>query len=274
MKKTILFGLALTLLVGGCTRNKPGEKTILGMGTDYFLFPETLKGKVKELKEYNYWAIEKDGKITKGDLINWKMLDSIGSTKNLVAYFDNAGLLIRYDLLDENNVERYSSIAKTENGKWIRFENKMRDSITSYGIPKYDDQGYFIEGNDYNPVKDTLLYKYVFTHDKNGHYTKAEFFNSRNKRTNFMDLSVDAEGKVIEIKFFNRNDSLRSTMKNEYNDNGYIIRQITYNERTKNTSTWNYKDLTSDDHGNWLQSYANIDNGKYKILIERSYTYY
>lgn len=262
------------LIVASYAQKNPAEKTILGMGTDYLFMPETMKGKVKEVKELNYWASEKNGKITKGNLMTWKELDSIGSTKNFVAYFDNTGVLTKYDNLDENNAIRNSNIGTIENGKWKRFESKTKDSISSYWIPQYDNMGYLIGGSSYRPIKDTLIVRQVFTHDGKGNYTKYEYFNSKNKRTAYQVISLNANGKVNEVKYFNKNDSLTGSLINTYNDKGFLIKQLSSSEKPKSTSPWIYKDLKFDDHGNWLECFAVIDNGKYKVLATRSYTYY
>ena len=91
MKKIIFLILIISLIIGSWSNKKPLEKTVLGMWTDYYFIPNTLKGKVKEVKELNYWAIEKDAKIAKGELMTKKDLDSVGSTPNLIAYFDDKG---------------------------------------------------------------------------------------------------------------------------------------------------------------------------------------
>ena len=273
MKKFIFLSLIIALIFGSCNKNKPVETTILGMWTNYYLIPVTLKGKVKEVKELNYWAIEKDGKITKGELMTQKDLDSIGSTPNFIAYFDDKGTLIKNDNLDGENVTE-SSIGTFENGKCIRFDNKVKDSTTYYIIPEYDSLGYTIGANVYRPLVDTILSKNIFSHDSKGNFTRFDYFNYKNQKTGYHVLSLDEKGNVIESKYFNKADSLRSSMTNTYDANGSMIKQQTFNVRTKNSETWDYKDLKSDDHGNAIEYYANVNNGKYKIFAERSFIYY
>ncbi|MGD0341610.1 MAG: hypothetical protein ABSA76_07875 [Bacteroidales bacterium] len=273
MKKVIFSSLVIALIIGGCARNKPVEKTVLGMWTDYYLIPNTLKGKIKELKELNFWAIEKDGKITKGELMTIKDLDSVGSTKNLIAYFDDKGNITRCDRLDKENVIQ-SYIGTIENGKCTRWDIKVKDSITSYVIPLYDDQGYLTGAKAYTPLVDTLIEKYVFTHDSKGNFTKFEYFDYKNQRTGYNINLLNDKGNIIESRYFDKADSLRSTMTNMYDDNGNMTKQVTYSERRKTTVIWDYKDLKSDDHGNVIEYYANVDNGKYKIFVERTFIYY
>jgi len=274
MKETTFICILAIAIIAGCSLKKLSEKTILGMGTDYFLYPETMNGKVKEVKEVNYWAIEKDGQVTKGNPLTWKDLDSIGSTKNFVAYFDNSGILTRYDLLNDDNTSRYSDIGTIVNGKYVKWESKQRDSIYMYAIPQYDNSGFLIGGSIYRPIKDTLVTKQVLTHDGEGNYTKIEYFNPKNQRTNYYVFTLDVEGKVLESKYYNKSDSLVFTFINGYNDKGSPIKLDANFVKSKRTSKWEMNDIAVDDHGNCLMRFSKIDDGKYKIIAERTYIYY
>lgn len=273
MKRIIFLSLIISLIIGSCANNKPVEKTLLGMWTDYYLIPNTLKGNVKEVQELNYWAIDKDGKITKGELMTRKDLDSIGSTNNFKAYFDDKGTLTKYDLLSGGNVIE-SHIGTIENGKCIRWDYKLKDSTSYYIIPEYDNLGQLIGAAGYRPLADTLVNKLVLAYDSKGNCTRFEYFNSKKQKTGYHVCSLDEKGNIIEAKYFNKKDSLTYTLTNIYDKNGSIIKQQTVVEKPKSTGTWDYKDLKFDEHGNWIETYANIDNGKYKIFAERSYIYY
>lgn len=274
MKKIKFTCGLIMLIVCSCTQQKPADKTVLGMGTDYVYFPETLTGKIKELRETNYWAVEKDGKISKGNPISWKDLDSVGSTKNLVAYFDDKGTLTRYDLIDENNVIRNSTIMTVENGKAIRWDFKSKDSTTQYLIPEYDSQGFNAGGKIYNPVADTLVVRSVITNNEKGNLIKLEYFNFKNLKGSYQEFSLNEQEKVIETKFFSKDDTLRQTFSNTYNDKGFLATQTVKIERPKSIINWEVQHLLFDDYGNWLQCYSNIDNGKFKLVAERTYIYY
>jgi hypothetical protein len=273
MKKFTLLGLVIALILGSCARNKPVETTLLGMWTDYYLIPATLKGKVKEMKELNYWAIEKDGKTIKGELMSKKDLDSIGSTPNLVAWFDEKGNLTKYDNLDRENVIQ-SNIGTIENSKYVRWDYKLKDTAFQYVIPEYDNLGYLVGAKIYRPLVDTLVNKVVLAHDSKGNTTRFEYFNYKNQKTGYHICSLDEKGNYTEAKYFNKNDSLAYTLTNIYDTTGSIIKQQTLDEKTKSTGIWDFKDLKFDDHGNWIEISVNIDNGKFKIFSERSYIYY
>ena len=274
MKKITIIWILAVILPWGCTQKKPVEKTILGMGTDYMYFPETLNGKIKELRETNYWANEKDGKITKGNPATWKDLDSVGSTQNLVAYFDITGTLTKYDLVDENNVIRNSRILTIENGKYVRWEFKLKDSTFQYVIPEYGSQGYFTGGKVYRPIVDTLISRFVITYDEKGNYTRLEYFNFKNQKGSYQVFRLNEPGKVIETKFFTKDDTLVQTFVNTFSDKGFLTTQKVYIEKPKSTTSWDVQDLEFDDHGNVLLIFSSIDEGKFKLVAERTYLYY
>src|SRR5512133_2404198 len=177
MKKIIFLSLILSLLNGSWVINKPAEKTVLGMWTDYYLITKTLKGKVKELKELNYWADEKDGKIAKGAIMTKKDLDSVGSTPNLVAFFDEKGILTKYNTLDGENIMR-SDIATIKNGKYVRWDQKLKDNPLYYIIPEYDTKGNLSTVSGFRPLVDTLVSKLVLGYDTKGNFIRFDYYNS------------------------------------------------------------------------------------------------
>ena len=272
-KKTFICGWAM-LIICSCAQQKPVEKTVLGIGTDYMYFPESLTGKIKELRETNYWAVEKEGKIIKGDPATWKDLDSVGSIRNLVAYFDDKGTLTRYELIDEKNVIRNSIVGTLENGKVVRWDFKSKDSTTQYVIPEYDNKGYFVGGKTYRPIADTIISRFVLTYDDNGNYTRVENFDFKNMKRSYQVFSLNELQKVIEVKFYSGDDTLRQTFMNTYNDKGLLATQTVTTERPKSVIKWDVQDLLFDDNGNLLQCYSNVDDGKFKLVAERTYIYY
>lgn len=273
MKNLSLLSLVITIIIGGCNRPKSVETTVIGMGTNYYLLPFTLNGKVREFKELNYWAVGKEGQITKGNLMTKKDLDSIGSTPNFIVSFDINGILTLNNLLDGETITN-TTFATVENGKWTKFDAKIKDSLVHYFIPKYDNSGYFTGGSDYRAKADTLLGKFEITNDINGRPVKFDYYNYKSEKTNSDVCSYDEKGNIIETKSFNKADSLVSTMTNLYNEKGSMVKQQVVYEKPKRTEIWDYKDLKTDDHGNIIEYYTDVDNGKYKIFSVRSIAYY
>jgi hypothetical protein len=274
MKKISIIPILAIIIAWGCSQKKPAEKTLLGMGTDWMYYPEVMNGKIKEVRETNYWAAEKDGKIVKGIPATWKDLDSVGSTKNFIAYFDITGVMTGYDLLDEENVIRESSIGTMENGRVVRWEAKLIDSTVQYFIPEYDSRGYFIGGKGYRPGVDTLMGSNIVTNDEKGNYIRTENFNFKNQKGSYVVFTLNDIAKVVDVKFFSKDDTLRLTYENTYNDKGFLATQKTFSKNTGNSSLWLAQDLEFDDHGNHVLIYYNIDDGKFKLVSERTYIYY
>ena len=274
MKKIAFFFSIAMLIIAACSQKKPAEKTILGLGTEYFLFPESLNGRVKEMRETSYWAVEKDGKLTKGNHITWKEFDSIQSTKNLAAYFDNTGALTRYEILDDDNSARNSRIGTFENGKCTRWDYKLRDSTTYYMTPLYNESGDFIGLTGYRPVVDTLVVTHKYKLDENGRVTEFEYFDYKSEKTGHHECLLSDDGKVLDIKYFDRNDSVQFTMMNIYNDQGFFVKQEVGTPNQDQKTVWLVKDFVLDDHGNWVQGSVDINHGLFKLITERSFVYY
>jgi hypothetical protein len=274
MKRILFFCILAIIGIAGYSQNNRSERTVLGMGTDYLLFPESLNGKIRELKEQNYWAVEKDGKVIAGELLTWKELDSIGSTKNFTAYFDKSGSLTKYDILGDDNKPAISTIGTYKDGKCVRWETSNKGKLTSYMTPEYDAKGFVIAGKVFNPAKDTLQNSYIVANDMNGNYTKIEFYNFRGIKTGYWALTYNPEGRVTEARYFNKSDTLAMSMKEIYNELGFMTAQDSYDPKTRQHSLWDMKTLTLDSKGNWIENSCNIDNGKFKIYCKRTYVYY
>ena len=267
MKNFTLIFLLAAFIAAGCAQKEPTEKTILGKGTDYSTIPESLNGKVKMVRETNFWAVEKDGKLIKGDMMTWKDLDSIGSTKNFIAYFDENGMLKQFDHFDVNNIIHDSNVGIAENGKYPRWDYTLDGKNVGFRKLNYDDMGYLTGGEGYD-MKDSLNSKQIYTHDGNGNYTKNEYFDANDQKQFYQVLTLNDKFKVIELKVYNGKDSLLSKSVNSYDDKGFLIKQNSDN------LIWDYKYLKFDKNGNWQELTAIIDNGKFKVFAERYYEYY
>ena len=80
MKNVFVLFLVI-ILVTGCNQPLPEIHQVeIGLYTPYFLFPETLQGKVKSVIEKNYLAVEQDGKYIKDIPLTVGARDSIGWT--------------------------------------------------------------------------------------------------------------------------------------------------------------------------------------------------
>lgn len=272
MKKNLIW-ILIILIAASCAREKNQEHTAYGMWTDYYLLPSTLKGKVKQVQELNYRAIEKDGKLVKGELLSRKELDSIGSTNNTVIVFDEKGIPVKYDHLDMENLLN-TRIAKIENGLCTGWEYKRGDSIWYYVRINYDNNGYPIMAQGFRPKLDTLVNTMEITHDIKGNFTRFEYKNYKGLRTSYNVLTPDNKGNITDVISYNDSDQIAWLWKNSYDEKGNMIRQEVVDKEGGKTQTWTYSDYKLDEAGNWTSYIADIDNGKFKIFVERVIQYY
>lgn len=269
MKKTIIW-IAAILLVCGCSQKKAEEKTVLGLGTQYYMFPENLKGKVKEMHETNFWATEQDGKYTKGSPMTWKDLDSVGSLKNANEYFDETGSLVKEENFDEKNAVRFRMV-KSSPDKWERFR---ADTGYAYIKPEFNAGGLLTGEKIYRTGNDTLVQTQVLSYDGNGFLSKIEYFNYKNEKAGTQEFTTNKEGLVTNIRFLNGKDSLVQTFDQKFDDKGFMIEQNVNIVKPPQKIIWKFTPYKFDDKGNPLQWLQDVENGKFRFITERTFVYY
>lgn len=222
MKKFISIVILAALFSAANSQKESKEKTILGFGTDYYAIPETLNGKVKSVRETNYWAIEENGKFVKGEPMTWKDLDSVNSTKNFTVYFDENGVLKQIDHFDVNNVIHDTNKGISENGKYPTWNYKSEGRDDSHYHISYDNLGY-INTAEHHSMKDSLLDKQVLKNDGKGNYTRYEYWDPKGKMIYYQVFTVDDKGKVVNTNVYNGKDSLVFKGATEYDQEGRFI---------------------------------------------------
>ncbi|MDR1897461.1 MAG: hypothetical protein LBR10_11790 [Prevotellaceae bacterium] len=211
-----------------------------------------LKGEVKSVKTVTYQAIEKSGKITKGEI------DSLHTIEEYL--YDSNGNLIAQnsyesgDHLKEIHTYKYDSIGnRIETDRY--YSNGM---LASKIIHQYDSTGNPIEDIYYRPdgsLSATSIFKY------------------------------DTDGDLIEENFYDPDGSLSSTAifsefarKDKYDNCGNPIETIFYQpDRILFKDTYKYK---YDSKGNWTERISyykkpnSVRKGKAYSITERTITYY
>lgn len=270
MKKICLLFLSILILFG-CQSEKPNETTVLGILTPYFFFPETLKGKVKEVKELNYWAVEKDGDVVAGEQITMADRDSLLNwTNDFVIQFDKSGFIEQIKFLDEKNESFGQWEAINEEGEMKSANWITKDTIRNYLNLVYKD-GVLIKGERYRAKVDTLMSKFESEFNEDGNFSTLQFYNFKNEPTVKYDYSYDPEGFISKYSF-SRNDTIRGGMNFTHNENGFTESQEVYNKLTGTSETWKYK-YEYDELGNWI-NYVASKNNKPEVVCTRSYVYY
>jgi antitoxin component YwqK of YwqJK toxin-antitoxin module len=289
MKKIILLTLlAAVMTTGSSAQTAPAKKT------DWE--KDGLKGKVKSIREITYEAVEKFGKLTKGEIfcdesgcfVYQRKYDTKGNKIEENRYYSNGSLDDKYtykyddkgNLTEENRYKSNGSLdwKKTYkyDGKGNRTELNIYDSDGSLDREytyKYDDKGNLIEENYYNS-NGSLSWKYTYKYDGKG---------------NNIEYNVYEDGSLDSKKTYKYDDKGNCIEMTEYNSDGSLKKKDTYkvavqdDEVKKNihklldgifSSNKTYK---YDDKGNWIEEisydeiYYDTDT---PIITERTIEYY
>ena len=191
MKKILLpiFLLVFLAVCSGGTKKTNLEK-------------ENLNGKIKILKETRYEAVEKDGKITKGEKIYDSvvtMYDETGNATERKEYAPDGGL-VRADICKYDN-----------NGNQIEESRYNADRCEWKGVYNYDEKGNLIEVSDYG-VNSKRVYKY----DKKGNRIEYRYYNSDGSLNNKLAFKYDERGNMIERNRYDSDGDLQGTITLKY----------------------------------------------------------
>lgn len=270
MKINVFFLIAAFFLIAGCGTQKSRDVTILSWGTQYSDYPETLNGKVKEVVQNTYWAVDSAGKTVKGALLTLKNYQDSGIMTGFHAFYNDSGVLLRYDFFGDNSRVNWSHINEIENGRVVKEKWVRNDTVGGYALFNYNDKG-FVE-NIPMFVADTSYANLALTNDEKGHMIAMRATNSKDVLTNRFDYKLNADGKTIEKDEYLPNDSLVSKILLKYNDHGFMDNIMLYNKAGKLTIEASGV-YTYDNKGNWIRTIW-IVNGKPMYVDERSYVYY
>ena len=107
--------------------------------------PQTLNGKVKEIKSNIYWCVEKNGKLEEGTLLTLKEHNDSGIIQDFKASYNEHGTLLRCDFLGDNSKIDWSHVNELK-GDRVTKENWLRnDSSIGFALFNYNEKGYIID---------------------------------------------------------------------------------------------------------------------------------
>ena len=259
-------------LISACSspEQKPTAKTVVGIFTPYFFFPEALHGKVKTMKEVNYWANDDNGTITAGDRISVAARDSFQWTNDLEVHFDENGTIEKTVFLNEDDLPFGHWDALIVDGKLTGANWVVHDTTKSYVQISYSENG-MSETRRFNSEPDTLLNRAEIKTNAKGQKESLQFYNSANKPGALFKFNYNMDGS-LENYTVSRNDTIRGGMNFQYNDEGFTQSQEVYSYADSNRESYVYN-YTYDDMGNWT-SYTSYKDGKPVVVCKRNYTYY
>lgn len=272
MKNYLLLIAGLMVGLTSCTQKEPDSTTKLGVLTPYATFPEILKGKVKSVKEINYWAVEKDGELVKGDIVTAEERDSLIWSQDFTAYYDEDGIHLRTDYVSFDNMIN-SWVSEVENKLMVKTTWFYKDTARIYFKLKYDENGNYLTSERFRSEIDTLLNSYTMVTDDNGNITEQKTFNSKGELLNTYRFIYNDKNLTTASSTFNGQDSLLSKSIETYNDHGFYTEAVYTNGIGEIRRTIEMEYTEYDDMGNWLSAKV-LDDGKVVIICDRVYEYY
>lgn len=273
MKKLIALLFIATLFMQCSDKKtavKPIETTVIGLFTPYDFMPEIVHKKVKEIKETNFWPIEKDGKIEAGQRLNTAVRDTLNWTPDFMVQFDESGLAEKVNHLNENDEPYESYVIKNEAGFPAFASFFLKDSLAGkHEITKINDSGY--RWKIMNPQTDSVRFSVVFELDENRNYKTLQYYNLKEEPTFKYEWMYNSSGQLTGYTA-SRNDTIRGGMNFTYNENGSWETQEVYSKITGKSEINRYE-YEYDDAGNWTKAVSFV-NEKPFIVALREYTYY
>ena len=269
--KNLFALIVVIILVTGCSQPQPETHQVeFGMYTSYNLFPETLKGQVKEVIEKSYFAVEKDEGYVKEMPLTVAARDTIGWTLDFKLVFDENGNMVESYNIDENDKVLEAWKISIQDNKMVEAELTQKDTLRTVSRLTYNEAGVLTKVENFRMPADTLAFYADIITDENGHSIEWHTHNWQGPRGKYM-FTVNLEGKRTGYKYFNKDGEQTFEQQYTYNDKGHMIKQLIINREGKEfVSEYDYQSY--DDHGNWTSYVAHSDGPV--LITERTISYY
>ena len=249
------------------------------------------KGKVKSVETIYYYAVEKSGKITKGDTSTkaFYLFNKQGNLQEkLTDFYYGSQYKTKYVYDSQNNlIQNYIYDSYGDLDKKIIYKNDNKgnkieeliydenDSLIKKYTYVYDLRGNLKKEFEYNPqgLKSKKTYKY----DLKGNLKKEKFYRSNGELDGKYIYKYDSQGKVIAKYWFTTKVwlTLKLTYKNtyKYNSQGDLIEEILYKNdgSIENKRSYEYE---YDNQGNWIRAIEYDTKEKPQYIIIRKIEYY
>jgi len=171
-----------------------------------------LKGNVKTVTENSYNAVEKFGKLTKGDII---------TNKQLCYKYDKAGKLIEEDYY---NSDKNGSGKKCYKIYIYNSKGQIQEAYV-YNIerPVTDNGSYRDDTETQHLLNEHLVSKSVYTLNSQGKIIEEAIYGPGGELQGKNINKTNAQGKTIEEAEYNANGALKKTYTYKYNSAGKKI---------------------------------------------------
>jgi len=267
------MGIAAALLVAGC-KKEPKEYACLGQlyNTWGQASQEKIKGKVKEFKQTNFWAIEENGKVVRGNALTTedrKSLANMGGS--FTEEYNESGTVLRSTSYDENGKIIQDVKTNPEGKILLGSAYYLNDTLQANVKYKYEGNN-LIEAIAYNPLNDTVFMSIKYEYDPNGYIKKIQTFNYKGGPQGYSIRNRNEDGQEVQIQGYTKDGKLISQTDYTYNEKG---ERITHHQQNFTTGvvidyTFTYE---YDKMGNYSVIIFQKD-GKPLVYRVREYKYY
>ena len=277
----IIFSILLLISLSGCAAKKKTDLQNLA-----------LHGKVKQMIEMQYFAVEKFGKVEKGDSYRqdgWDVIMNFNERGcySKITYVDSYGTDVGYtdylyndknELFSEQNYDAEGGFSDKRN---YSYDEKKRvyeillinsgDGLNGSVLVDYDDKENLVTESTYN-ARGKLLNKEIRKMDKKGLPIETKIYNGENNLVNYRKETFDKNGLRTELTVLSPDEEVLMKIFFEYDNKENLVSQEGIDENGKAFRPMRFE-YEFDKQGNWTKRVEYIDN-KPTFLLERQFEYY
>jgi len=278
----IVFSILLLISLPGCTaKNKSDLQNM------------SLQGKVKQIVELQYLAVEKFGKTEKGDLFReegWDLILNFNEQGNYskITHVDPYGKEVGYTdyLYDGQNgllvsVQNYDSEGGFSDRANYVYDEKKRiyevvmlnnnDGVSGSMLVDYDDKENRVTESVYNH-RGMLLKKEIQKLDKKGLPVETKIFGEDNNLINYRKEKFDKNGLRSELTVLSPDEQVVMKVFFKYDKKENLILQEGIDEAGEAFLPVRYE-YEFDKQGNWTKRVEYVGD-KPTFVLERQIEYY
>jgi hypothetical protein len=246
--RKIFFVITLASVISSCSQT---------MSQDNDLLKLNLKGNIKQIKQFTFFAIEKFGEIQKGEL---QPNIFFPENKNMILVFDNDGYIKEKQNFDNAGIY-------IDKRKYTY--NEQRIIISEIGYDTKENIIYSLKGiydAEKMTVKSIIIYSKDYSvqtidyYDNSNSKIKIDWYREDGELSSRTIFKYDKKGNVIEENIYTADGKLYAKSQNIFNKDGYKIEKIYSRKSEQRNDYFKY-----DDFGNIIEEYSN----KLGILVHK-----
>jgi len=280
MRTKSIYLLPLILLLGCAAKKKTDLQNL------------SLNGKVKQMMEFQYIAVEKFGKVEKGDPYRsdgWDKVMDFNEQGNYtkITYSDSYGNEVGYtDYLYDSKQElfaeqHYDSEGGFSSRSEYSYDEKKRvsqiirinsgDGLSGSTLIDYDDKENIVAESSYNS-RGKLLRKETRKIDKNGFPVETKIYNGENSLVNHRKETFNNKGLRTDFIALSPDGDILMKVVFKYDKKENLILQEGVDEKGEAFLPKRYE-YDFDKQGNWTRR-VEYTGEKATSVQERHFEYY